>query len=213
VYPVFDEDGIARRNALNCLADPMAVVDRVWRLPLVVSRQHGRFSLRDIEIARGQASPGPMEGKADEAAIREAFGELPLEDLTELDRSVTDAGAERIDARMRSESGRAGPTRLLTQLAKLNRIWRERVALRSDNNSAASEGGGAAQASTGGASSQGRTPFALDGRGLLRRNDVSPIPMLIERAKRLVAKDFLEVLADIAPDALAVARSAGGLKD
>jgi type VI secretion system protein ImpA len=74
VYPVLDEDGIARRNALNCLADPMAVVDRVWRLPLVASRQHGRFSLRDIEIARGQASPGPLEAKADEAAIRDAFG-------------------------------------------------------------------------------------------------------------------------------------------
>jgi hypothetical protein len=36
--------------------------------------------------------------------------------------------------------------------------------------------------------------------------------LFVERAKRLVAKDFLEVLADIAPDALVVARSAGGLK-
>jgi type VI secretion system protein ImpA len=41
----------------------------------------------------------------------------------------------------------------------------------------------------------------------------SPIPMIVERAKRLVSKDFLEVLADIAPDAVATARSAGGLKD
>ena len=64
VYPLLDEDAIARRNALNCLADPMAVVDRVWRLPLVDSRQHGRFSLRDIEIARGQAPPGPTEARA-----------------------------------------------------------------------------------------------------------------------------------------------------
>src|SRR5690242_21313615 len=30
----------------------------------------------------------------------------------------------------------------------------------------------------------------------------SPIPLLLERAKRLVAKDFLEVLAELAPDAL-----------
>jgi hypothetical protein len=35
---------------------------------------------------------------------------------------------------------------------------------------------------------------------------------LLERAKRLVSKDFLEVLADIAPDALVTARAAGGLK-
>jgi hypothetical protein len=37
--------------------------------------------------------------------------------------------------------------------------------------------------------------------------------LFLERAKRLVAKDFLEVLADIAPDAVSTARSAGGLRD
>jgi type VI secretion system protein ImpA len=40
----------------------------------------------------------------------------------------------------------------------------------------------------------------------------SPIPLFLERAKRLVAKDFLEVLADVAPDALAQARLVGGVK-
>ena len=39
----------------------------------------------------------------------------------------------------------------------------------------------------------------------------SPIPLFLERAKRLVSKDFLEVLADIAPEAVPKARSAGGL--
>jgi len=227
VYPVVDEDGIARRNALNCLADPMAVVDRVWRLPLVASRQHGRFSLRDIEIARGQASPGPMEGKADEAAIRDAFGELSLDDLTALDRSVADgmAALNSIDARMRSDGGpEAAPefAPLVTQFTKLNRIFREQLALRSDASGAAAagvapEGGGAAQAGyTGGAiKSRQDAVRALDAvADYFRRNEPSsPVPMLIERGKRLVAKDFLEVLADIAPDALAAARSAGGLKD
>jgi type VI secretion system protein ImpA len=46
-----------------------------------------------------------------------------------------------------------------------------------------------------------------------RSEPSSPIPLFVERAKRLVAKDFLEVLADVAPEALTVARSAGGLKD
>jgi hypothetical protein len=35
--------------------------------------------------------------------------------------------------------------------------------------------------------------------------------LFLERAKRLVSKDFLEVLADIAPEAVAQARAAGGL--
>jgi type VI secretion system protein ImpA len=42
----------------------------------------------------------------------------------------------------------------------------------------------------------------------------SPVPMFIDRVKRLIAaKDFLEVLADIAPDAVSVARAAGGVKE
>jgi type VI secretion system protein ImpA len=39
------------------------------------------------------------------------------------------------------------------------------------------------------------------------------VPLFIERAKRLVAKDFLSVLEDIAPDALAQAKSVGGVRD
>src|SRR4029453_16067625 len=48
-YPQGDEDAILRRTALNCFADPMAIVDRLRRVPLVRSRQHGTFSLRDID--------------------------------------------------------------------------------------------------------------------------------------------------------------------
>lgn len=227
VYPLLDEDAIARRNALNCFADPMAVVDRVWRLPLVVSRQHGRYSLRDIEVARGQAAPGSTEGKPDEGAIREAFKECPLDELTALDASVASAlGAlNSIDAKMRSEGGPdVAPdfAPLLTQFAKLNRICREHLAERTDapaGATVASADGGAAAAVTtynGGAiTSRQDAVRALDAVAeYFRRNEPSsPIPLFVERAKRLVAKDFLEVLADIAPDALAVARSAGGLKD
>src|SRR5580765_4100560 len=48
VYPLVDEDAILRRNALNCFADPMAVVDGLRRTRIVNSRQHGAFSLRDV---------------------------------------------------------------------------------------------------------------------------------------------------------------------
>jgi type VI secretion system protein ImpA len=45
-----------------------------------------------------------------------------------------------------------------------------------------------------------------------RTEPSSPIPLIVERAKRLVSKDFLEVLADVAPEALTQARAAGGLR-
>jgi type VI secretion system protein ImpA len=224
VYPALDEDAIARRNALNCFADPMAVVDRIWRLPLVASRQHGRYSLRDIEIARGQATPGALEAKPDEAAILNAFNELPLEDLTALDASVAAASAAltRIDARMRSEGGPEvapdfGP--LVTQFAKLGRVCKEQLASRGEASAVGAQaaGDGSPQGAfrAGAINSRADAIRALDAVAeYFRRNEPSsPIPLFVDRAKRLVAKDFLEVLADIAPDALSVARSAGGLKD
>ena len=225
LYPLLDEDAIARRNALNCFADPMAVVDRVWRLPLVESRQHGRFGLRDIEIARGQVTPGALEARPDEAAILAAFGEMAMDDLTVLDQSVASAmsALNSIDARMRSEGGPEvapdfGP--LSTQFAKLNRFLREQVESRNGAAAGAVAGGNGAAAAgstfaVGGIASRQDAIRALDAVAeYFRRNEPSsPIPLFVDRAKRLVAKDFLEVLADIAPDALSVARSAGGLKN
>jgi type VI secretion system protein ImpA len=224
VYPLLDEDAIARRNALNCLADPMAVVDRIWRMPLVSSKQHGRYGLRDVEIARGQAAPGPLEAKADEAAIRAAFMEMPLEDLKVLDRSVADGikALNTMDARMRSEGGPDvapdfGP--LTTQFAKLAKLFREMLEMRGEgaaaNGGSGTEGEGPQAAFGGAIASRQDAIRALDAvADYFRRNEPSsPIPLFVDRAKRLVAKDFLEVLADIAPDALGVARSAGGLKD
>ena len=41
----------------------------------------------------------------------------------------------------------------------------------------------------------------------------SPIPFLVERAKRLISRDFFEVLADITPDAVSSAKSAVGLRE
>ena len=42
-----------------------------------------------------------------------------------------------------------------------------------------------------------------------RAEPSSPVPLVVDRAKRLVSKNFLEVLEDIAPGGLDQARSAG----
>src|SRR5687767_5762681 len=221
VYPLVDEDAILRRNALNCFADPMAVVDAVRRVALVRSRQHGTFSLRDLEIAAGQAQPADGETPAEEAHIDAAFGEVPVEDLQSLQQRVEGGlGAiSRIDAVMAAAAGAdAVPTfdQLAAQLVKADRALRGQIALRVPE--AAADGdpdaAGAGQAMAVGAIRSRQDAIrALDAVAMFFRNNEpsSPVPLFVDRAKRLVSKDFLEVLADIAPEGLPQARSAGGL--
>jgi type VI secretion system protein ImpA len=227
VYPLIDEDAIARRNALNCLADPMAVVERFRRLPLVESRQHGKYSLRDIDLATGQMQPGKDEVKPDERPVNAAFAEMPLEELTALQQGAADAmtALNGIDAKLRTEGGpEVAPTfdPLSSQLVKMGRVLRAQLALRqgadggsADETAAASETQTGAVAAVGAIKSRQDAIRALDAVAeFFRRNEPSsPIPMIVERAKRLVSKDFLEVLADIAPEAVGSARAAGGLRD
>jgi type VI secretion system protein ImpA len=229
VHPVVDEDAMERRNALNCFADPMAVVDRVWRLPVVASKQHGRFGLRDIDLATGQVRVSETETRPDEAAIKAAFEEMPLDRLMALDKVAVDATAalNGIDATMR---GKGGPEvapdfgLLLNQFAKLRWVCRQHLEARSPVGDGAQDAAQTGHTAAGGATGGVITVGAIGSRQdairaldavaeFFRRNEPSsPVPLFVERAKRLVSKNFLEVLADIAPDSLAVARSAGGLK-
>jgi type VI secretion system protein ImpA len=225
-YPLVDEDAILRRNALNCFADPMAVVDGLRRLPLVKSPQYGTFSLRDIEIAAGQVAPRDGDTRPDENHINAAFASMPLDDLTQLQASAANARAalQSIDARMRESAGsEATPTfdPLAAQLASLDRVLKAQLAARPNGDGATAEntdggaGGTVAAAGTVGAiRTRQDATRALDAvADFFRQTEPSsPIPLFLDRAKRLVAKDFLEVLADIAPEAVGQARAAGGLK-
>jgi type VI secretion system protein ImpA len=219
-YPLVDDDAVLRRNALNCFADQMAVVEGLRRLPLVSSRQHGTFSLRDLDMASGVVA-AEGEAKPDQAQIEAAFAGMPLFELRALQHNVTSAlGAlKSIDSKMRNEAGDDAAPRfdpLATQLSRIDRVLRTRVAARSDGNgsddSAASHEAEPTPASV--IRSRQEAIRALDAVAqFFRQNEPSsPIPLILERAKRLVSKDFLEVLADIAPDAIPQARAAGGLR-
>jgi type VI secretion system protein ImpA len=222
-YPPVDGDGIVRRSALNCFADPIAVVDALRKAPLVKSRQHGTFSLRDLDIASGQLAPGKAEPMPDQSQINSAFAALPLEELTELHQRVTGAvqSLKVIDAKMREEVGtEAAPSfELLTaQLTKMDRVLRDQLAARPDGTpaeGAAGEEGQPAASFSGAVRSRQDAIRALDSVAeYFRRNEPSsPVPMFCDRAKRLISMEFLEVLADIAPEAVALARAAGGVKD
>jgi type VI secretion system protein ImpA len=225
-YPLVDEDAILRRNALNCFADPMAVVDGLRKVPLVRSRQHGTFSLRDIDIATRQLLPGDGDSQVDGNQVAAAFGSMPLAELSQLHESVVGAVASlhKIDATMRDAAGsEATPAfdPLAAQLARMSQALRAQLASHPDSAAAPTSGADSDAGAGDGVSTSGVVKSRQDAIRALdavadffrRTEPSSPIPLFLARAKRLVSKDFLEVLADIAPEAVAQARAAGGLKE
>ncbi len=223
VYPRVDEDALLRINALNCFADPVAVIDGLRRAPLVASREHGRFSLRDCEIVAGHLTPGGDERAPEAAQVDAAFAAQPIEDLRALRTSVEGAAAalRAVDEIVRREAPSDPAPEfdpLLTQRAKIDRTLRDQLARRPDADPAelgAEAAAGAPEAGAIGAiRSREDTIRALDrvAEFFRKSEPSSPIPLFLERATRLVSKDFLEVLSDVAPDALSQAKAAVGVK-
>ncbi len=240
VFPLVDDDILFRRNALSLFADQMAVIDALRRLPLVSSRQHGQYAMRDIEPALAAVPGAPGEARPEAAPIDAAFREMPFAELTTLEQSAADAlqALRRIGATMRDASGDAGAPGyepLEAQLVRIDRLLKGRIAARPEaagtaaaddvetarnvaadtSTVPASATGGAAVQTVGAIRSRQDAIRALDAVAeFFRQNEPSsPVPLFVERAKRLVAKSFLEVLADVAPEGLAAARSAGGVAE
>jgi type VI secretion system protein ImpA len=227
LYPLVDEDAILRRNALNCFADRMAIVEAVRRQPLVVNAQLGSFSLRHFEIATGTQPATESDGEPPSAAhVSAALSEAPDDQIAPLAASLEAgvAALRHVDGAMRGTSGTEGaPTfdALLTALEQARKILADELATRAANAAPADGSADGEVVGAGGAIAIGSIRSrddairALDAVAtFFRKNEPSsPVPIFIERAKRLVAKDFLEVLADVAPDGLDQAKRVGGIRD
>jgi type VI secretion system protein ImpA len=227
VFPLVDEDGILRRSALNGFADRMAMVDGVRRAPILTHRQLGSVSIRDIEIVTGHLIPAESEtGTVTEAQLEGLFAATPVEDLRALHDQLNEAVAS-LKSMEQAVSVRSGAQAapdfgaLAVPLARTLKRVADHLSTRADalaTPGAAASGEAAAVtavAAIGTVRNRQDATRALDAvAAFFRTNEPSsPIPLLIERAKRLVAKDFLEVLAELAPEALAPAKAASGVRD
>ena len=211
-------DAILRLNALNCFADSMAVVDGVRRVALVRSRQHGTFSLRDIDIATS-LSPGEGDAQVNETRSTRRSGRCPWpssRDSTASQRARV--LLQKIDARMRATAGTEATPGFdpLVALKRMSQVLR--VQLASHPESAAAGLMEPRRTSTVPRRAWRSRQVAAgrySGTGCRRRlisahGAVGPIPLFL--ARQAGFKDFLEVLADIAPEAVAQA-AAGGLPE
>jgi type VI secretion system protein ImpA len=234
VYPRHDGDFALRCNALSGFADRMAIVDAARRRPFLSHKELGTCSYRDIEIATGGAAQDAAGETVDPDTILGLIQAVPLEDLTALDALVGRARAalQSFESRLLEATGGAlvpDVAPLATLFDKMRQTLQKEIAPRlaaappaqaaAGDVAGAGPGGpapdnkGVAVVSIGSIASRQDALRALDAVGeFFRRNEPSsPVPFFVDRVKRLITMDFLQLLEDIVPDAVEHAKAAAGV--
>ncbi|MGN2253714.1 type VI secretion system protein TssA [Frateuria sp. GZRe12] len=210
-----DDDPTARVNAVSAIANPLGLLTYFRNTPFVQSARLGRFSLRDLRIANGSIKiDAGGEALPSMTEIEACCLDCPEEELAgtleALTRILDEAKA--IDRIFNDRIGTAGPDLkpLLTDSYELKKFVESQAARR--NPAMAGDGEGDAE---GGEPSAAGARSGVPGRietpqDVLRRIDEicdyyarcepsSPVPLLLRRAQRLVGKNFLDLLKDLAP--------------
>ncbi|MEX0305232.1 MAG: type VI secretion system protein TssA [Leisingera sp.] len=238
-----DGDPTMRINAVQDLCgqpDGMAGASPLYRslrrAPLTESRGFGRFSFRDIEIAEGvMTAPSDMEHVPDSATIGAAFQDSD-DEIIEARLAAIETAAENvkaISAVFDEQTPGQGPDlsaliKLLQHAAKKIRdygnVSGDAAADEDDAEDATADEGGAAAPAAGGRAAPA-APGAINSPadvsnaldriiGYYRRAEPSsPLPILLERCKRLVGADFLTIMNDMAPQGVDNVHLIGGIED
>jgi type VI secretion system protein ImpA len=236
VYPHLDpednNDPLERMNILASLApqgggyqDPMSFLRRIRETPLCRSVQWGRFSLRDISIAKGEIAAPMVAGKPpDIAVIDTAFGDTDPEELKTIAQAAADAIAQVQEMdRIVIEKVGAGKapdvSEFIGMLQEVHRTVQDHLARRGLAEAPAAQPGAAQAGAGGGAPLSGeiRSPqeviLAIDKicQYYERCEPSSPVPLLMRRAQKLVSKGFVDIIRDLTPEALRQIELIGGV--
>lgn len=228
VHPQLDaEDGdpTMRVNAVLALASRDGMLRSLRQAALIESTVFGRLSLRDLEIASGDATPpANMAKPPDPQTVAAAVEDAGLETLTETLAAATDAleVVRAICAVFDAQVGAEGPD--LDPLQKILGDIRRRLGAfagappvpetaeqaHPDPVAGPHPGVGSGTAI---ASPQDVTA-ALDRimAYYARVEPSSPLPILLARAKRLVSADFVTIMKDIAPEGVGNVALIGGFE-
>ncbi len=228
--PDDDNDPTLRVNVLQSLADEDTMLRDIRVAPLTDSRILGRFGLRDIGIATGLLRPpeNAEQQPADMTAINGAFQDTDPEQLQTVIDAVRSAveHVTQIDSMVTDLVG-AGNAPDLSELVKLlkeaAKVLNEHVENPEELEEEEGEEGSDAQAAGagGGASISGSVNNPNDVIRMLdkicdyyqRSEPSSPIPLILNRAKRLVSKDFMAIMKDLAPGGVSEVASIGGIDE
>jgi len=239
VYPQLDPedpDPLARINLLSALSPSGGFADEaalrfpefISRAPMSVGKAH-RICYGDVRVARGELPPSAQEGTEplDKATIDGILRDAPHDDIQNtiavLDDSI--ASLKSIENTFREKAGDAsvpnldGSIKLLSGMkdylgACLGESAGVALAEGADQASAPAAGGAAAPI-TGEIASRDDVIRMLDKICAYYkvREPSSPVPLLLNRAKGLVSKNFLDIIEDLSPDTVAQMRSLGGIRE
>lgn len=242
--PDDDNDPVERMNIIASLApeggfqDPLRFPQRLLDVAICSSPQMGRFSIRDVMLAKGELSPTKDTELPDPAQIDAAFATADPEQMSSDASAIVavDALIEKIESSL-SERVDVISVPSLSKLGdpvkRILNILREKIPLAfgdeapADPTGEAGAEGGSVESS---AASAGSAPAASLSGEITTRDDViraldkvtsyysryepsSPVPLLVQRARRLVKKSFLEVIKDLTPDAMKQIKLIGGGED
>jgi len=228
--PDDDNDPTVRINTLSALCEASTVLKDLRSAWLITSRAHGRFALRDIEIATGEAEAPAGETpvalslivgaftEADPEEIQRTFAalELSYDSITRIDSILSErvGASQSLDLRDLSKMLKRARIFFLERLAQsaegagLTDIIEEDGGY-ADNNSMVQTGGNArprasAKPISGEISSRDDAIRMLDKicAYYTEHEPASPVPLLLLRAQRLAKMSFLELMRDMAPDSL-----------
>jgi type VI secretion system protein ImpA len=223
-YPRLDpdegNDPTFRSNVLMGLCDPAAVTDWFRTVPLVAARSFGRFSMRDLAVASGEL---PAQGGVEPpqtSAIDGAFAECPVADLQATEQTLRES-LDHLAALETSVGARVGVAQapsfsklsgLLSQAHKIlvARLDRRGVTAAplpgvSPGDATVADAGPQVQAVVPGAITSREDVVRLLDRmcEYYERNEPSsPVPLLLKRCKRLVSANFLDIVRDVASNAV-----------
>lgn len=220
--PDDDLDPTMRVNVLAGLAEAQ-VLAAIRTAPLVSSRAVGRFSLRDLEIALGDSAAPPGAETAPLSTIEAAVmdGDLPLLEATRAGARDCLEAIGGIEASVAERIGMEhGPdlSKTAALLRKMATFLGNGLARRRPPQAAPDLAGpgqkadsvkedstmGAPQRFQGEIGSRDDVIRALDSicAYYARFEPSSPVPMFMERCKRLVTKNFMDIVRDLVPEAV-----------
>jgi type VI secretion system protein ImpA len=232
VHPQLDPDDgndpTMRISALSALVSH-DLLSSLRTAPLLLSQVAGPITLRHFGLASGEVAPGTDGAKVDLSLLDAGFREAPLALIQRLAGTLESARAELkgVAEAFQAGAGGAGPdlSALDRVLYQAQSIVRPRLLARTAEEAAptpsgAPSNGSAAAAALDGAAAHHVAPAPGPPSGVIRnREDVvmlldkicgyyernepsSPLPLLLQRCRRLAASSFLDIVKDLAPGAL-----------